>query len=637
MSGRVCIVAPDRSLADMAAKVAGRYGGEVEVLCGSLSEGLRLARGAVERGAGIIISRGGTGDLIERNLDVPVVYLETSGYDVIRSVSRAVTASHNIGIVGFHYLIRSYEKAISLIESTFDASIVTMDIDGVSDIGAVLGDLRESGVEVVIGGTTVVTECGRLGIPSVLIETIEETLVDTIAQARNYLELRLKEKQQVELLNSIIDFAYDGILAIDREGLITVFNPVIQSLTGRTAKEAMGQPVDEIVENTRMSQVIRSGAAELGDIQRIGTKTIVTNRIPIRVDGEVLGVVATFQEVESLQKMEANVRRKLQSKGHTARFTFEDIRGRSPALISTIEKARLFARTDSTVLILGESGTGKELFAQSIHNESVRSHEPFVAVNCAALPENLLESELFGYVEGAFTGAKRGGKVGLFELAHHGTVFLDEISEMNPNLQARLLRVLQEREVTRLGADYVIPLDVRVIAASNRDLYRFVNDGMFREDLYYRLCVLALTIPPLRERREDISDIVSFFAEKKSRDLGLEACRVSDEAMEMFLVYEWPGNVRQLENVIERCVVLGRGGEIGRGIVKDALDVRGNEPAPVRAPGPENGDIGDLRRLETGAILRVLEEAGGNRKLAAERLGISTTTLWRRLKSIEKS
>ena len=632
MTATVCIVAPDRSLAEMAEAVVAKLGGEVEVLCGSLSEGLRHARAAVERGAGIIISRGGTGDLIERNLDVPIIYLETSAYDVIRSVSRAVAVSHKIGIVGFHNLIQSYEKTISLIESTFGATIVTLDIEDIQDIGAAIIGLREDGTEVIIGGNRVVTECEKLEMPSVLIETIEETIVDTIAKAENYLELRLKEKQQVELLNSILDFAYNGILAVDQKGLITVFNPVIQSLTGRTSKEAMGRPVDDIVENTRMQQVIRNGLPELGDLQRIGTKSIVTNRVPIIVDGEVMGAVATFQEVESLQQMEANVRRKLQSKGHTARFTFEDIKGKSPALVSTVEKARLFARTDSTVLILGESGTGKELFAQSIHNESTSSHQPFVAVNCAALPENLLESELFGYVEGAFTGAKRGGKAGLFELAHHGTIFLDEISEMNPNLQARLLRVLQEREVTRLGADYVIPLNVRVIAASNRDLYKFVMDGMFREDLYYRLCVLALAIPPLRERREDIRDIASFFVEKKSREMGL-SCAISEEAMVSLIGYDWPGNVRQLENVIERCVVLSRGGEIRRNIVEDALDARVNESIPEK--NTPSG-AGDLQKLETETILRILAEVGGNKKLAAERLGISTTTLWRRLKNLEK-
>ncbi len=224
-----------------------------------------------------------------------------------------------------------------------------------------------------------------------------------------------------------------------------------------------------------------------GELQQIGSTSIVTNRVPIVVDGEVMGVVATFQDVEKFQRMEASVRKKLRAKGHVAKFRFEDIIGTSQAIMNAIGTAKLYARVNSTLLLLGESGTGKELFAQSIHNSSERRDNPFVAVNCAALPGSLLESELFGYVEGAFTGARKGGSPGLFEMAHTGTIFLDEISEMQPNLQALLLRVLQEKEVTRIGGDSVIPVDVRIIAATNRDLYAMVEKGLFREDLYYRL------------------------------------------------------------------------------------------------------------------------------------------------------
>ncbi len=297
----------------------------------------------------------------------------------------------------------------------------------------------------------------------------------------------------------------------------------------------------------------------------------------------------------------------------------------------------MYAEVDSTVLIMGETGTGKELFAQSIHNYSLRADKPFVAVNCAALPENLLESELFGYVEGAFTGARKGGKTGLFELAHGGTVFLDEISEMTPNLQARFLRVLQEKEVVRIGDDKIIPVDVRVIAATNRDLYEYVDEGKFREDLFYRLCVLRLDIPPLRERKDDIYELVLFFLELKSKTLNKKTPKLSQNIIEKLVNYDWPGNVRQLENLIERCIVISNEKEINDEILSEALFITPSYK-PIKDKNiseSANNSIDVLKNIENDTIKKVLQETNGNKKLAAEKLGISVTTLWRRLKKME--
>ena len=336
--------------------------------------------------------------------------------------------------------------------------------------------------------------------------------------------------------------------------------------------------------------------------------------------------------------MESQIRKKLLAKGHVAKSLFNDIKGQSKELKKTKEKAKLYAEVDSTVIIMGETGTGKELFAQSIHNYSLRADKPFVAVNCAALPETLLESELFGYVEGAFTGARKGGKTGLFELAHGGTIFLDEISEMSPNLQARFLRVLQEKEVVKIGDDKVIPIDVRVIAATNRDLFEYVGDGKFREDLFYRLCVLRLDIPPLRERKDDIYELVEYFIELKCKILNKKPQKLSSGIMKKLVNYDWPGNVRQLENLIERCLVISSGKEINDEILSEALF---NTPAYKIITDQVNYEeisenAGVLKDIEYDAIRKVLHETNGSRKLAAEKLGISVTTLWRRLKKMEE-
>lgn len=636
MKGKIVLVAPDKSLASLATEVVNELNENVIVYQGSFSVGLMHARKAYEEGANIVISRGVTGALIKRNLSIPTVNIQFTSYDVLKSINKAIKYSDKIGVVGSYDMATEYKKVIPIIEDSLPIKILIKTANNEIDMRKSIEDLHLKGCRIFIGGFTVMKYVEEKGYNGVLIETGKEAIVEAINYAKGLMEVQLEEKQKAAILRSIIDFAYDGILGIDEKGFITVFNPVIQKISNVSYNKAIGKPVDEVVENTRMKQVLKSGQAELGEIQQIGDVSIVTNRVPIVVDGEVLGVVATFQEIEKIQKMESQIRKKLLAKGHVARSVFDGIKGNSKILQKTIEKAKLYAKVDSTVLIMGETGTGKELFAQSIHNYSLRVDKPFVAVNCAALPENLLESELFGYVEGAFTGARKGGKTGLFELAHGGTIFLDEISEMTPNLQARFLRVLQEKEVVRIGDDKVIPIDVRVIAATNRNLYEYVEEGKFREDLFYRLCVLRLDIPPLRERKEDIHELVSFFIDIKGKALNKKPPKISPKIMEKFMNYDWPGNVRQLENLIERCIVISNEREINDEILSEALyRTPSNKEIEEKKSVEEVQDkSGVLKNAEYDIIKRVLHETNGNRKLAAEKLGISVTTLWRRLKKL---
>jgi len=637
MIEKIVFIAPDEKLADKASQVISELNENIEVYQGSLSEGLKRAIQAVEDGANLIISRGGTGNLIKRNLHIPVVNLETNSFDLINAIYKAVAYSNNIGIVGFESLIFSIGRISEIMQNTFSAKITISTIKSQKEINKKIVQMYKSGVRVFIGGQAVINAAQKLGYDGILIESGKEAIAETIMHSKHILEVQLKEKEKAEILKSIIDFAYDGIFGVDKNGHITVFNPVAEKIIGVSAEKAIGRPVDDVVENSRISYVLKTGEAELSEIQHIGEISIVTNRVPIVVEGEVIGVVATFQELEKIQKVEVQIRKKLFLKGHIAKARFADIIGNSKAIVQAKEKASQYAVVDSTVLILGETGTGKELFAQSIHNSSLREDKLFVAVNCAALPESLLESELFGYVDGAFTGARKEGRAGLFEFAHGGTVFLDEISEMSPKLQARFLRVLQEKEVMRLGDDRVIPVNVRVIAATNRDLYNQVEKGEFREDLYYRLSVLRLEIPPLRKRTEDISMLVSHFIEEKGTRLGKRVRDISNEALEKLVLYHWPGNVRHLENIIERSVVLCKRKEISVDIIMEAM----NGAPDFLNEENSNSDLmiaskeGVIKLIEYETIKKVLKETKGNKTLAAEKLGISITTLWRRLKSME--
>lgn len=639
MTGKIVFIVPDEKLEITAKEVINEQNEDIEVYRGSFSEGLRHARLSIRNGANIIISRGGTGNLIKRNVGIPVVNIEFGSYDVINSIYKAFRISNVIGVVGFSSMAITYKKASHILEKIFSVKIITTTIKTEREIEQHINYLYLAGCRVFIGGQAVMDVLDKLGYNGVLIETGKEAILEAISYAKGLMEVQIAEKEKAEILKSIIDFAYDGILGIDKNGNITVFNPVTQKITGVPYENAIDKPVDDVVENTRMKQVLKTGVAELGEIQQIGNTSILTNRVPIIVEGEVLGVVATFQEIEKIQKMETQIRKKLLAKGHVAKSVFDDIKGNSKEIKKAKDKAKLFAEVDSTVLIMGETGTGKELFAQSIHNHSIRSDKPFVAVNCAALPESLLESELFGYVEGAFTGARKGGKTGLFELAHRGTIFLDEISEMTPNLQARFLRVLQEKEVVKIGDDKIIPIDVRVIAATNRDLIEQVTKEKFREDLFYRLCVLRLDLPPLRKRKEDIYELVLYFLKVKSRMLNIRTKGISTESMNKILQYDWPGNIRQLENFIERCVVLSNGNEINIDTVDEAT-----MGTPVHIDKDENiinktstyNTSLRLNNIESETIKKVLIETNGNRKVAAEKLGISVTTLWRRLKKMEE-
>ncbi len=445
--------------------------------------------------------------------------------------------------------------------------------------------------------------------------------------------------KSLSMLEVAIDSDYEGLIITDAEGKILKVNQAYADFLGYPVPGMIGRPVTELVENTRMHIVARTGQAEIAHIQKINGHEMVASRIPIFREGKVVAVVGKvmFQDLDDLFAMIDRFKRlknELEfyktelSKRLGARYSFDNIVGTSAVLEQVKALGSRVARSDTTVLLEGESGTGKEMFAHAIHIASSRALGPFIKVNCAAIPENLFESELFGYVEGAFTGAQKKGKKGKFLLADKGTIFLDEISELPLTMQAKLLRVLQEREVEPVGSDHPKPVDVRIVAASNKGLSHLVEQGSFRNDLYYRLNVVRLAIPPLRERKEDIPLLVTKILHQLEKETGMPTIEVEPGAMERLTAYPWPGNVRELRNVLEQAMHTAVGSTI---TCQDIPKAVATEPTGQHGAPPDRGLKAQLTDLEEEIIRRTLAELKGDKQTAAARLGISKSSLYAKL------
>lgn len=447
-----------------------------------------------------------------------------------------------------------------------------------------------------------------------------------------------------ELLEAIMDNPNEGLMFVDTGDIIRYVNQSYAEFLGYTPEELLNRPVREVVPQTRLPEVLANGIPQYGDIWTINGRQVAVTRLPITQNGRLIGVLgrSIFRDELSLAKEFARRISQLEGKlasyraeldrERRAKYGLEDIIGHSERIVKLKQKVSKVARTSSTVLITGESGTGKELFAHAIHNASPRSKRAFVRVNCTSIPTDLLESELFGYEEGAFTGAKRGGKMGKFEVAQGGTIFLDEIGDMNGHMQAKLLRVLQEKEIERVGGTGPIPVDVRVIAATNRNLEEMILAQQFRDDLYYRLNVVLLHVPPLRERKEDILELTGYLLNKLVRRLGAGVTGIAEEAMEMFMQYDWPGNVRELENFLEQAVNLSEDKTL---YPRDFPVLEKRLQRQLRGLPPDRCCIRPLQEVveeaEKKAIMKALAATGDNKKETARLLGIHRSVLYRKL------
>ncbi len=466
-----------------------------------------------------------------------------------------------------------------------------------------------------------------------------------------YLDNRLEgvvqnifNQELIRVLETIFDPIPVPMILVDKDGIIRMINSVFADYLQKEKAEVVGRHVVNVDKNTRFPYVLKTKKAEIAYKHRFENgQTAIVHRIPVLDgEGEVLygfGMLL-FQNLEEFRTIIEKNKQLHSELFHMknqlkricgAKYNWDTIIGSSEKMIQAKFMGKKAAMTTSNVLLLGESGTGKELFAHAVHNDSGRGDYPFIRVNCAAIPSELLEAELFGYEEGAFTGARKGGKIGKFEFANGGTIFLDEIGDLPLDMQAKLLRVLQERELERIGGNETIQLDVRVIAATNVDLQEKVAAGLFREDLYYRLDVMTISIPPLRERMDDLPALTERFIEKLSEQIGKYVTQIAPSALDILMKYSWKGNVRELENILERAINMADGDTILPSHLP--FHVTSEQFTDIKGPTKPLKEL--LETVEKKAIMRAVEEAGGNRVQAAKLLGIGRSSLYEKMEKYQ--
>lgn len=570
--------------------------------------------------ADILVGRGMTHDVLKELFpNKHVIRIRLNSFDIFD----ALLHCREIGAKKVALCLHDVElSGLKNLEELSGAAVVQYNVRNEKEAEEAVRCAAEEGVDTFVGAGTMCGICDRMGLRRVHIHTKQEAVLSAMMEALDTAKTINLERTHSNIINTMLNHSEDGIMAVDEHGkLLMINNQAHRMFQLSTVKSLIGEPAASLIPSEAWNRLVQS-PSEKEQILNLHGKNFYVHYKPLNNEELETGALIFIKNTDRIIEEESKIRRELAEKGLTAKYSFKDILGHSEAIRENIQMAERYSKVNSNVLIIGETGTGKELFAHSIHQASRRSNQPFVALNCAALPENLLESELFGYEAGAFSGAAKGGKVGLFELAHKGTIFLDEIGEIPISLQAKLLRVLQEKEIRRIGSTSVHPVDVRVISATNINIEEQIREGKFRSDLYYRLNLLDISIPPLRERKEDIQELVDAYLTRFACEMGKSIPTVTPEAARLLKEHSWPGNVRELRNICERLTVLNDTNIISEDLLRQLKIFRKKEEKKERRAVIDNDPDSVYSRLQPRK----------KKKDLAEELGVSRTTLWRMAK-----
>ena len=623
---RLALIAADKDTYPAVEQACARFG-VVPNLFVSPYEDMHVVAHTQCKDIDIILCRIGSAENLQHSASKPVVSIPITPFDLICAMEGKNVEGKKIAFISYCEEIPCVDRVASL----FRCSIRQYTFTDKESIGLAVARAKEDGADMCIGGTLTMRATQLLGFEGIKVYPNQDTVSRAVQEAKQLVLVSREERDKAARLQVVFDTISEGIIVTDNKNDVIIYNPAAARIYNRDESAVLGRNAQEVIPQAHMHTVFEKGEPEINHLQKIGNDIIATNTQPITVEGTPIGVVSTLNDVTKIQQLEELIRKQIHSKGFVAKYTFENIQTADSAMLECKKLGAIYAPTNASVIIEGESGTGKELFAQSIHNASKRASGPFVAVNCAAIPDTLLESELFGYEGGSFTGAKKEGKQGLFELAHNGTIFLDEISELPASLQARLLRVLQEKEVRRVGGDKVMPVDIRIISATNRNIRKNVAEGTFRDDLFFRLNVFHLKIPPLRARKSDIPLLAKTVFAKSGVKVPEKYLQ---SVFSRLASYDWPGNVRELLNLMERIALLSKHG--GSGMRLDTvLDVALEKNTPGGAYFSLTVDTDQsLKKIvadvEKKVVSQLMAANNQDRDLVAQKLGIGKTSVWRK-------
>lgn len=629
---KIALIAPNKEFTLHALDLLRDWGEKIHVAMATGKDVIAIAQQLGEKGADVLICHATFDEAVKTTVSIPTVSLRPGFLDVLRGVQQARKwlAENKKEQENTDLVIGLSGDAI------VDNATLMTDIMGLRT--KILSGLPGNGLE---GIAAIVSEVPDVstneniqpefmteGIPCFPVTVGREALLQSVQQARELVAAGRANKAKLKQFKAIMEFTGEGIVALDSRSRITYMNHAAEKMLKRSKEQLIGNLAAAFFVDINFDDTLRYGQTRIVPLAGGAGQALECRVVPMSVGGQTIGAVLTITEVSFAYKDKCG--KDHEQKGYKAVYHFDDFITVNASMKETIEAAKNYASVDSAILINGDTGTGKEIIAQSIHNYSRRARGPFVAVNCAALPESLLESELFGYEYGAFTGARKNGKKGLFEQADQGTIFLDEIGEISLNIQARLLRVLQQREIMRIGGDKIISVDVGIIAATHRDLPELIEKSLFRRDLYHRLSILKLKLLPLAARQEDIPCLVENINTKLAAKLFKQPLQFSAAAWNMLSRYQWPGNVRELESVIERLLILKKDCVVTDGDMERVLELDCDRQDGGMRLVPK----GTLQEVEWSIIQQVLQETGSHER-TAKILGISTTTIWRKINSFK--
>lgn len=595
-------------------------------------ESVQLVQKLQEKGIDAIITGQTNYIQIKDKVSLPVIPFRVSFVDAVNALNQA---------------LKFKEKKVALVYPSFDdfefdfkalgefigLDLTLLSYSSIDDLEMKLADISQKGIKLLIGTTFAAFICKNYGIKGIEIYSIESIIYSSIDKAIEVVKT-IREKVSNEILRDhVINNVHEGVVYIDDLGKIRIFNDEAIKLLKLEKNYVAGYHIDKVAGELNLMETLRSGEAEFNCVETIKGTHLSISKIPVKINNKIAGVVSTFQNTDNIEDIGNAIRKIKKADGFTAKYTFKDILGNSGALLNTIDLSKKYARSDLPVLVEGETGTGKELFVQSMHNYSHRRNYPFVAINCASLPESLLESELFGYEPGSFTGACSGGKKGLFEIADGGTLFLDEINSIPKSFQAKLLRAIEENEIIRIGGKRIIQVNVRLITTSNVSIVSMIKKDSFRADLYYRIGTLKINIPPLRNRINDLPHLISGISEDINpyKDCNLD--RIYEKMYEKLSSYDFPGNVRELRVFLNRFYILFEKSKIHDSSYIDEMISFCIEELSKDKQSLEIVTRPEEKQDEKAIILELLKKYENNKTLVAKHMGIGRNTLYRRLKA----